>query len=255
MGRKPIAGPENSFRPLCAIGFALSLHEIRVGYPAALVGLVSLRDCSMAQNEESHGKLVRRGRHPRPVRCHACPLIICALRPGKCPELVARGMIARVVRLPAFRSGLKSELAQRFCCRCPACDPSTRRLPRVAVPAFFPVSSLRNIHKLSPRRLPSAPLLHLVIVMLLLRAGGSAGLRGPLVASARSPALLGLAPFIAPLALRSPHIRLCAFRWRAGSLAAHRAGCLARSASCIEELMVRRPLLLRCKQFPHHVRV
>ena len=164
-------------------------------------------------------------------------------------------MIARVVRLPAFRSGLKSELAQRFCCRCPACDPSTRRLPRVAVPAFFPVSSLRNVHKLSPRRLPSAPLLHLVIVMLLLRAGGSAGLRCPLVASARSPALLGLAPFIAPLALRSPHIRLCAFRWRAGSLAAHRAGCLARSASCIEELMVRRPLLLRCKQFPHHVRV
>ena len=226
-----------------------------MGYLAALLGLVSLRDCSMAQNEESHGKLVRRGRHPRPVRCHACPLIICALRPGKCPELVARGMIARVVRLPAFRSGLKSELAQRFCCRCPACDPSTRRLPRVAVPAFFPVSSLRNIHKLSPRRLPSAPLLHLVIVMLLLRAGGSAGLRGPLVASARSPALLGLAPFIAPLALRSPHIRLCAFRWRAGSLAAHRAGCLARSASCIEELMVRRPLLLRCKQFPHHVRV
>ena len=102
--------------------------------------------------------------------------------------------------------------------------------------AFFPVPSLRNVHKLSPRRLPSAPLLHLVIVMLLLRAGTSAGLRGPLVASARSPALLGLAPFIAPLALRSPHIRLCAFRWRAGSLAAHRAGCLARSASASRSL-------------------
>ena len=43
----------------------------------------------------------------------------------------ARGMIARVVRLPAFVSGLKNELAQRFCCRCPACDPSTRRLPRL----------------------------------------------------------------------------------------------------------------------------
>lgn len=148
----------------------------------------------------------------------------------------ARGMIARVVRLPAFRAGLKNELAQRFCCRCPACDPSTRRLPRVAVLAFFPVPSLRNVHKLSPRRLPSAPLLHLVIVMLLLRAGTSAGLRGPLVASARAPALLGLAPFIAPLALRSPHIRLCAIRWRAGSLAAHRAGCLARSASASRSL-------------------
>jgi hypothetical protein len=71
---------------------------------------------------------------------------------------------------------------------------------------------------------------------LLLRAGGSAGLRGPLVASARAPALLGLAPFIAPPALRSPHIRLCAFRWRAGSLAAHRAGCLARSASASRSL-------------------
>ena len=148
----------------------------------------------------------------------------------------ARGMIARVVRLPAFRAGLKNELAQRFCCRCPACDPSTRRLPHVAVLAFFPVPSLRNVHKLSPRRLPSAPLLHLVIVMLLLRAGGSACLRGPLVATARAPALLGLAPFIAPLALRSPHIRLCAFRWRAGSLAAHRAGCLARSASASRSL-------------------
>ena len=106
----------------------------------------------------------------------------------------------------------------------------------LAVLAFFPVPSLRNVHKLSPRRLPSAPLLHLVIVILLLRAGSSAGLRGPLVASARTPALLGLAPFIAPLALRSPHIRLCAFRWRAGSLAAHRAGCLARSASASRSL-------------------
>ena len=96
----------------------------------------------------------------------------------------ARGMIARVVRLPAFAAGLKNELAQRFCCRCPACDPSTRRLPRVAVLAFFPVPSLRNVHKLSPRRLPSAPLLHP-------RHRHTSAAGGRLCRPARSPGCLG----------------------------------------------------------------
>ena len=134
MGRKPTAGPENSFRPLCAIGFALSLHEIRIRYPAALLGHVSLRDCSSSSERRIpwEASATRTALSTR-FRCCECPLIIRALRPGKYPEHVARVMIARVVRLPAFRSGLKSELAQRFCCRCPACDPSTRRLPRVAV--------------------------------------------------------------------------------------------------------------------------
>ena len=167
----------------------------------------------------------------------------------------ARGMIARVVRLPAFVSGLKNELAQRFCCRCPACDPSTRRLPRVAVPAFFPVPSLRNVHKLSPRRLPSAPLLHLVIVMLLLRAGSSAGLRGPRgclgtrTCTSRSGALhrTSRTPVASHTAVRVPLAR---------RFPRSPSGWLPSSVSvCIEELMVRRPLLLRCKQFPHHVRV
>ena len=48
-------------------------------------------------------------------------------------------------------------------------------------------------------------------------------------------------PVIRLVALRmysrvSHALRLCAFRWRAGSLAAHRAGCLARSASASRSL-------------------
>ena len=70
------------------------------------------------------------------VTSYECPRITRAVRPGKYPEPVARGMIARVVRLPAFRAGLKNEMARRFCCRRPTCDPSARRLPRYAVPAF-----------------------------------------------------------------------------------------------------------------------
>ena len=100
-------------------------------YPAALLGHVSLRDCSMAQNEGSHWKQVRRGRHPRPLLgVTRAPASFAHCDQGS-TRFIARGMIARVVRLPAFRAGLKNELAQRFCCRCPACDPSTRRLPRL----------------------------------------------------------------------------------------------------------------------------
>ena len=62
--------------------------------------------------------------------CFEVPLGL-AVRPDTdsepCPLPV---LIARVVRLPAFMAGLKDEMARRFCCRRPTCDPSARRLPQ-----------------------------------------------------------------------------------------------------------------------------